>query len=70
VLKRGAANNDLAFCIVVKGRPPRGVEHAFHNPLATGEVPESARLEVEVEYPATTANAGPLRHKYVLKERC
>ena len=70
VLKRGAAENDVAFCIAVKGRPPHGAEQAFHNPLATTEVPENAHLEVEVEYPAKTANDAPLRRKYLLKQRC
>jgi hypothetical protein len=70
VLKRGAADNDVAFCIAVNGRPPRGVERAFHNPLTTREVPETAHLEVEIEYPAKTANSEPLRRKHLLKERC
>ncbi len=70
VLKRGEAACDLAFCIVVKGRPHRGAGRPFHNPLATSEVPENAHLEVEIEYPAKVANAAPLRRKYLLKERC
>jgi hypothetical protein len=70
VLKRGAADHDVGFCIAVKGRPPRGTEWAFQNPLATTEVPEEAHLEVEIEYPAKTANDVPLRRKHLLKQRC
>jgi hypothetical protein len=70
VLKRGEAGCDLAFHIVVPGRPYRGAEQQFHNPLATVEVPEGAHLEVEIEYPAKAANAPPLCRKYLLKERC
>ncbi len=70
VLQRGEAGCDLAFHIVVMGRPHRGGEQRFYNPLATKEVPEGAHLEVEIEYPAKTANAPPLRRKYLLKQRC
>lgn len=70
VLQRGEAGCDLAFCIVVMGRPHRGAERPFYNPLSTNEVPEKAHLEVEIEYPAKGANAPPLRRKYLLKQRC
>jgi hypothetical protein len=70
VLRRGEAGCDLAFCIAVLGRAPRGVEQRFCNPLATTELPAGAHLEVEIEYPAKAANAAPLRRKYLLKERC
>ncbi len=70
VLKRGAASCDLAFHIAVLGRSPRGVERDFYNRLATDEVPECGYLEVEIKYPAMTANAKPVRHNYVLKQRC
>jgi hypothetical protein len=70
VLKRGEAGGDLAFHIVVMGRPHRGAEQQFYNPLATKEVPEGAHLEVEIEYPAKAANGPPLRRKYLLKQRC
>jgi len=70
VLRRGEAGCDLAFRIVVPGRPPRGATQQFCNPLATTEVPAGAHLEVEIEYPAKAANASPLRRKYLLKERC
>jgi hypothetical protein len=70
VLRRGEAGCDLAFRVVVPGRPPRGVEQQFCNALATTEVPARAHLEVEIEYPAKAADAAPLRRKYLLKERC
>src|SRR5262249_8423544 len=70
VLRRGGAGCDLAFHIAVMGRPPRGAEQQFFNPLATKEVPEGAHLEVEIEYPTKAANASPLRRKYLLKQRC
>jgi hypothetical protein len=70
VLKRGEEESDLAFHIAVIGRPYRGAEQQFYNPLATKEVPEGAHLQVEVEYPAKVANTPPLRRKYLLKERC
>jgi hypothetical protein len=70
VLRRGEAGCDLAFCIAVLGRSPRGIEQRFCNPLATTELPAGAHLEVEIEYPAKAANAAPLRRKYLLKERC
>jgi len=70
VLRRGKAGCDLAFRIAVPGRPPRGAQQQFCNPLATTEVPASAYLEAEIEYPAKAANAPPLRRKYLLKERC
>ncbi len=69
VLKRGAAESDLGFCIVVMGRPPQGMDRPFHNPLATNEVPDGAHLEVEIEYPAKAGGAPP-RRKYLLKQRC
>jgi hypothetical protein len=70
VLKRGEAGCDLAFNIAVMGRPHRGAEQSFYNPLATKEVPEGAHLQVEIEYPAKAADAPPLRRKYLLKQRC
>jgi hypothetical protein len=70
VLQRGEAGCDLAFHIAVIGRPHRGAEQQFYNPLATKEVPEGAYLEVGIEYPAKTANTPPLRRKYLLKQRC
>jgi hypothetical protein len=70
VLQRGEAGCDVAFHIVVMGRPHRGAEREFYNPLATTEVPEGAHLEVEIEYPTKTAQAPPLRRKYLLKQRC
>jgi RNA polymerase sigma factor (sigma-70 family) len=70
VLQRGEAGCDVAFHIAVMGRPPRGAERQFYNPLATGEVPEGAHLEVEIEYPAKAANVPPPRRKYLLKQRC
>jgi hypothetical protein len=70
VLQRGEAGCDLAFHIVVMGRPHRGAEQQFFNPLATTEVPAGAHLEVEIAYPAKAANAPPLNCKYVLKLRC
>jgi RNA polymerase sigma factor (sigma-70 family) len=70
VLRRGEAGGDVAFHIVVPGRPPRTVGGQFHNPLATSEVPEGAHLEVEIEYPAKVANDPPPRRKYLLKQRC
>ncbi len=68
-LRRGV-DSDLSFCIAVPGHPPRGAERQFYNPLATTEVPASAHLEVEIEYPTKAVNAPPLRRKYLLKERC
>jgi RNA polymerase sigma factor (sigma-70 family) len=70
VLQRGEAGCDLAFHIVGMGRPALGAEQQFFNPLATKEVPAGAHLEVEIEYPAKTANDPPLRRKYLLKQRC
>jgi RNA polymerase sigma factor (sigma-70 family) len=70
VLQRGEAGCDVAFHIVVMGRPHRGVERQYYNPLATTEVPEGAYLEVEIEYPAKSPNAPPMRRKYQLKQRC
>jgi hypothetical protein len=70
VLQRGEAGCDPAFHIVVMGRPARGSEQPFFNPLATKEVPEAAHLEVEIEYPAKAANVPPPRRKYLLKQRC
>jgi hypothetical protein len=70
VLQRGEAGCDLAFHIVVMGRPHRGAEQPSYNPLATEEVPEGAHLEVAIEYPAKAAAAPPLRRKYLLKQRC
>jgi hypothetical protein len=70
VLRRGEAGGDVAFQIVVKGRPHRDAEHELNNPLATVEVPAGAHLEVDIEYPAKAANDPPLRRKYLLKERC
>ena len=69
VLQRGT-ESDLAFCIVVKGHPARGSEQQFYNPLSTKEVPEDAHLEVDVAFPAKTADGPPVRRKYLLKERC
>jgi hypothetical protein len=70
VLQRGEAGCDVAFHIAGMGRSPRGVAEQFFNPLATGEVPEGAHLEVEIEYPAKAANVPPPRRKYLLKQRC
>jgi hypothetical protein len=70
VLQRGEAGCDLAFHIVVVGRPHRGAEQQFYNPLSTKEVPERAHLAVEIDYPAKTAGAPPLRRKCLLKQRC
>jgi hypothetical protein len=70
VLQRGEAGGLVSFHIVVMGRPHRGAEQEFYNPLATKEVPVGAHLEVEIEYPAKAANAPPIRRKYLLKERC
>jgi hypothetical protein len=70
VLQRGEAGCDLAFHIVVMGRPHRGAERQFYNPLATTEVPGGAHLAVEIEYPAKAAGSPPLRRKYLLKQRC
>jgi hypothetical protein len=70
VLQRGEAGCDVAFHIAGMGRSPRGVAEQFFNPLATGEVPEVAHLEVEIEYPAKAANVPPPRRKYLLKQRC
>ena len=70
VLQRGEAGGDLAFHIVVMGRPHRGAEQQFYNPLATKEVPEGTHLEVEIECPAKMVQAPPLRRKYLLKQRC
>jgi hypothetical protein len=70
VLKRGEAGCDLAFCIAVIGRPHRGAEQQFWNPLSTTEVPEAAHLEVQIEFPAKGAGDPPLRRTYFLKERC
>jgi hypothetical protein len=70
VLLRGESGGDLAFHIAVIGRPHRGAEQQFYNPLATKEVPEGSHLEVEIEYPAKAAGTPPLRRKYLLKERC
>ncbi len=70
VLQRGPGGSDLAFHIAVPGRPHRGAEQAFSNPLATSEVPERAHLQVEIEFPPKTANAPPPRRKFLLKERC
>jgi RNA polymerase sigma factor (sigma-70 family) len=70
VLQRGEAGGDLAFHIAVPGRPHRGAEQAFYNPLSTKEVSEGAHLAVEIDYPAKTAGAPPPRRKYLLKQRC
>ena len=74
VLKHGEAGSDLAFNIVVMGRPHRGAEkqfsYFFYNRLTTKEVPEAAYLDVEIEYPAKVPNAPPLRRRYLLKQRC
>jgi len=70
VLKRAEAGSDLAFHIVVMGRPHRGAEQQFYNPLATKEVPDAAHLEVEIKYAAKAPDASPLRRKYLLKQRC
>jgi RNA polymerase sigma factor (sigma-70 family) len=70
VLKRGEAGSDLAFHIVTMGRPHRGAEQEFYNPLATTEVPAAVHLEVEIEYPPKAAGVPPVRRKYLLKERC
>jgi hypothetical protein len=70
VLKRGAAGCDLAFHIVVMGRPHRGAEQQFFNPLATKEVPAGAHLAVEIAYPAKAGSDSPLRRQYLLKQRC
>ncbi len=69
-LQRGEGGCDVAFYVVVLGRPYRGADHQCYHALSTKEVPEAAHLEVEVEYPAKKADAPPLRRKYVLKERC
>ena len=45
-------------------------EQQLYNPLATNEVPNRAHLEVEIEFPAKTAGAEPIKRKYLLKERC
>ena len=70
VLQRGEAGGDLAFQIVVMGRPHRGAEQQSYNPLSTDEPPFGAHLEVEIEYPAKAANTPPPRRKYLLKHRC
>jgi hypothetical protein len=70
LLQRGEAGCDLAFHIVVMGRPHRGAQQQFFNRLATTEVPSGAHLEVDIAYPANTANAAPLHRQYVLKQRC
>jgi RNA polymerase sigma factor (sigma-70 family) len=70
VLKRGEAGCDLAFHIAVMGRPHRGADQQFYNPLATAEVPEGAHLVVDIEYSSKAANTPPLRRKYLLKQRC
>jgi RNA polymerase sigma factor (sigma-70 family) len=70
VLKRGEAGCDLAFHIAVMGRPHRGAEQQFYNPLATTEVPEGAHLVADIEYSSKAANTPPLHRKYLLKQRC
>ena len=70
VLQRGEGGSDLSFHIVVQGKPCRGVDHPFHNPLATTEVPAGAYLEVEIEFPAQGKDVPPATRKYLLKERC
>jgi len=70
VLKHGEDGSDLAFNIVVMGRPHRGAEQEVYNPLATNEIPEGAYLEVEIEYPAKAPHGAALRRKYLLKQRC
>jgi hypothetical protein len=70
VLMRGEAGSDLSFHIATLGRPATGSEQQFLNPLTTKEVPESAYLEVELEFPAKQEGASPIRRKYQLKERC
>jgi RNA polymerase sigma factor (sigma-70 family) len=70
VLQRSEAGGDVAFHIVVMGRPHRGAEREFYNPLATREVPEGAHLEVEIDFPGKGANAAPVHRKYLLKNRC
>jgi hypothetical protein len=69
-LKRGEAGGDVAFCIAVLGRPPRGGERQFYNPLSTEEVPKAAHLELDIEYPPKPGREPPVRRKYLLKERC
>jgi hypothetical protein len=70
VLERGEGGCDVAFHIAVVGRPPKGAERQFYNPLATTEAPQAAHLAVEIEYPGKGANDPPLRRTYFLKERC
>jgi hypothetical protein len=70
VLKRGEAGCDLAFHIAVMGRPHRGAEQQFYNPLATTEVPEDAHLVADIEYSSKAANTPPLHRRYLLKQRC
>jgi hypothetical protein len=70
VLQRGEGGGDLAFHIVVMGRPYRGATQQLFNPLATSEVPGAAHLEVEIEYPTKAGQTEPLRRKYILKQRC
>src|SRR5207245_10866843 len=65
VLQRGEAGGDLAFHTAVMGRPHRGAEQRFYNPLSTKEVSEGAYLAVEINYPAKTASAPPPRRKYL-----
>ena len=70
VLRRGVEAWDVAFNIAVLGRSPRGIDRPFHNALATDEVPESAYLDVEIEFPAEEPPAPPIRRTYALKDRC
>jgi hypothetical protein len=70
VLQRGEGGCELSFHIVVPGHPHRGALHPCFSRLTTKEVPPAAHLEVEMEYPPKSANASPIRRKYLLKERC
>lgn len=70
-LDRSEDGADVSFHIGGKVRDAFvGFGGGMGNRLTTKEVPTKAYLELEVEYKVKKAGEGPIKRKYLLKERC
>ncbi len=69
VLRRGKTDTDLVAKVVTPGMGPGTAAYLVYATLP-GLIPEGVHPVAEIKFPPSSPGAGPIKVRYVLKQRC